>query len=104
MIAAALSFVISAVFAAVMAQRWAARRQPYQAAWAIGLGMFAVAAAAGLARQIAGVSELDYKVFYLFGAILNVAWLSLGTIHLLAPRRVGTWAVWVLVLFTVLGV
>ncbi|MDE3112278.1 MAG: hypothetical protein KGK34_04980 [Chloroflexota bacterium] len=104
MIAAALSFVISAVFAAVMAQRWSRRGRAYQAAWAIGFGMFAVAAAAGLARQLSGVTDLNYRVFYLFGAVLNVAWLSLGTIHLLTPPRVARWATWVVIVFTVLGV
>ncbi len=104
MIAATLSFVISAIFSALMAQRWSRRRHPYQAAWAIGFGMFAVAAGAGLVRQVSVVTELNYKVFYLFGAILNVAWLSLGTIHLLTPQRTGRWATWALVVFTVLGV
>ncbi len=104
MIAAALSLVISAVFAALMAQRWSRRHHAYQAAWAIGFGMFAVASGAGLTRQLAGVTEVDYKVFYLFGAILNVAWLSLGTIHLLTPPAVRRWATWTLIVFTVLGV
>ncbi len=104
MIAAALAFVISAVFAGLMAQRWSRRRHSYQAAWAIGFGMFAVAAGAGLVRQLFGVTEVDYKVFYLFGAILNVAWLALGTIHLLTSQGTRRWATWALVVFTVLGV
>ncbi len=104
MIAATLSVVVSASFAAILAQRWSRRHRPHEAAWAIGLAMFAVAAAAGLARQLGGVTELDYKVFYLFGAVLNVAWLSLGTIHLLAPGRVSRWATWALLAFTLIGV
>ncbi|MBU6423347.1 MAG: hypothetical protein KGJ98_03335 [Chloroflexota bacterium] len=104
MTAATLSFVVSAVFCVYLAVRWSSRRRPYLGAWAIGFGMFALASLAGLVRQIAGVTELDYKVFYLFGAILNVAWLALGTIYLLTPPRVARWSTWVLVAFTVVGV
>lgn len=98
--AAGLSVLVSAVFAAVMARRWASRRRAYQAAWTVGLAMFAVAAAAGLARQIAGATEIEYRLFYLFGAILNVAWLGLGTGYLHAPRA-ARWAMWGLVAFSV---
>jgi hypothetical protein len=30
-----------------------------------------------------------YRAFYLFGAVLNVAWLALGTVWLFAPRKVA---------------
>src|SRR5438552_15641207 len=85
-----------------MAQRWMARRRGHQAAWAIGLAMFAVAAAAGFARQASGATELDYRLFYVFGAILNVAWLALGTMFLLAPRM-ARWALWAVIAFTVVA-
>lgn len=104
MVAASLSVLVSAVFAGVMAQRWSVRRRRYQAAWAIGLTMFAVAAAAGVAARIGGASETEYRVFYLFGAILNVAWLSLGTLHLLAPPRIARWATWAVVGLTLVAI
>lgn len=103
MIAASLSVLVSAVFAAVMAQRWSMRRRAHQAAWAIGLAMFAVAAGAGVAARIGGATDTGYRLFYLFGAILNVAWLSLGTLFLLVPPRVARWVTWALVAFTVLA-
>ncbi|MBI2766541.1 MAG: hypothetical protein HYX53_11610 [Chloroflexi bacterium] len=101
MIAASLSVVVSSVFAVVMARRWAARRRPYQAVWAIGLAMFAVAAAAGVLARLGGATETEYRVFYLFGAIANVAWLALGTLHLLTPARVARVSTWAVALFTV---
>ncbi len=103
MIAAGLSVAVSAAFASVMAQRWTRRHRPHQAAWAIGLAMFAVAAAAGFARQAFGATELDYRLFYVFGAILNVAWLALGTVYLLAPVRVARWSMWAVVALTVIA-
>jgi hypothetical protein len=100
---AALSVVISAAFAIVMARRWSARRKPHEAAWAIGLAMFAVAAAAGVWRQSAGPTDLNYGVFYLFGAILNVAWLAQGTLYFHVPARVARASLWALVAFSVLA-
>lgn len=104
MIAAALSVAVSAVFSGVLARRWPGRRRPHEAAWAVGLAMFAVAAAGGLARQLSGVTELNYKTFYLFGALLNVPWLALGTLFLLAPRTVARRVLWGLVAFSALCV
>lgn len=98
-IAATLSAIVSAVFALVMALRYARRRRPYQLAWTIGLAMFSVAAVAGVLARSSGATETEYRVFYLFGAILNVAWLALGTAYLLVPRLARR-AVWVVVVFT----
>lgn len=104
MIAATLSVFVSAVFAAVMARRWSARRRPHQLAWAIGLGMFAVAAAAGVLARVGGATETEYRLFYLFGAIVNVAWLALGTLYLLTSARIARWAMWAVVALTVVAV
>ncbi len=79
--------VLAIVFALFVLSQWVRKRKPYQLVWGIGLLMFALAAGAGLVARTSGVGEADYRVFYLFGAILNVAWLGLGTVYLLAPRR-----------------
>ena len=39
--------------------------------------------------EAAGWSSPSFRAFYLFGAILNVPWLALGTVFLLAGRRIG---------------
>lgn len=54
--------------------------------WAIGLGMF------GVASFCDGILELTYSEFafigwYLFGAILNAAWIGQGTLFLLVRKR-----------------
>jgi len=101
-IAAVLSAVVSAVFAGVLALRYARRRRPHQLVWTIGLAMFTLAAAAGVLARSGGATEAEYRLFYLFGAILNVAWLALGTTYLLAPRAARR-ALWGLLAFTVLA-
>jgi hypothetical protein len=100
--AAALSALVSAAFAAVMAARYLRRRRAHQLAWTIGLAMFAAAAVAGALARVGGATETEYRVFYLFGAILNVAWLALGTLFLLVPR-IARWAVWGVVALTVIA-
>lgn len=58
--------------------------------WSIALAQFGVATGA-MAWGIAfGWTPLIYRIFYLTGAVLNVAWLALGTVWLLAPRVVAT--------------
>jgi hypothetical protein len=51
--------------------------------------MFTVASASLWVAAVAGWSEPTFRVFYLFGAILNVPWLALGTVELLGGPRWG---------------
>ena len=78
--------VIAAVFA-LATWRAARPRDTALRIWSIAIAQFAVACAA-LAWGIAlGWTPLVYRAFYLFGAVLNVAWLALGTVWLSVPRR-----------------
>src|SRR4029453_17357432 len=73
----------SAAFAAAVLRQYAARRRPYQLAWGIALAVFAVASLALTVGVTAGWTPLSFKLYYLFGAVLNVPWLALGTVLLL---------------------
>jgi hypothetical protein len=94
----------SAAFAVAVLRQYAARRRPHQLAWGIALSMFAVASLALTAGVAAGWTPLSFKVYYLFGAILNVPWLALGTVELLASRPVARAYLAGLAAFTVLSV
>jgi len=74
----------SAAFAVAVLRQYAARRRPYQLAWGIALSMFTVASLALMAGVVAGWTPVSFKLYYLFGAVLNVPWLALGTVELLA--------------------
>jgi hypothetical protein len=89
----------SAAFAAAVLRQYARRRRPHQLAWGIALTMFAVAAGV-----TAGWTPPLFKVYYLFGAVLNVPWLALGTVLLLGRRGVGRAYAAGLAAFTVLSV
>jgi hypothetical protein len=79
--------IVATAFAGVVLRQYGAHRRTYQLMWTTGFAMFAIAAFSGYLARSGGTTETEYRFFYLFGAILNVAWLALGTLYLLAPRR-----------------
>ena len=81
-----LTAAVAAAFAVAVAASYARSRRDALLAWAIGMAMFAIAAAAGALAQSGGATETEYRVFYVFGGIMNVAWLALGTTLLVSPR------------------
>ena len=103
MIVVVLAAAVSALFATVVLRQYVTQRKTYQLMWAIGLFLFAAAAAAGALARSTGATATEYRVFYLFGAILNVAWLGLGTIYLLAGRRWATGSLVAVALLSVVG-
>ena len=94
----------SAAFAAAVLRQYAARHRPYQLAWGIALSMFTVASLALTVGVVAGWTPLSFKLYYLFGAMLNVPWLALGTVELLAGHTVQRAYLAGLAVFTVLSV
>jgi hypothetical protein len=81
--------LVALAFALFTLERWLSRRRRYDLAWTVALGLFALAAASLAAGAQAGWSGATFRVFYLFGAIVNVPVLALGTVYLLADRRAG---------------
>ena len=53
------------------------------------MALFAVASLALWWAEGRGWSNGSFRVFFAFGAIVNVPWLALGTVYLLAGPRVG---------------
>jgi hypothetical protein len=100
----AISAIVAAVFALVVLRQYSGHRKTYQLMWATGFAMFAVAAFAGYLAQSSGATETEYRLFYLFGAILNVAWLAVGTMYLLAPRQWANASLAVVVLLSAVSV
>ena len=94
---------VGGAFAAVVARQYLRRRKPYQAIWAVALAMFAVAAFFETAGQAVGWSDPTYKGYYLFGGLLNVGWLGLGSLLLLTSPRAGRIATIVMVLISIVA-
>lgn len=100
---AGLAALLSLVFALTVGARWITRRRLPFACWGVGLLIFAAAAAAQSFGESHGFADhvTVYRLFYLLGGALGVVYLALGTLYLMAPRRVAHAFALVLAAFTV---
>src|SRR3989304_3034390 len=81
------SALVSLLFAAAVFDQYLARRKPYQLVWTVGLLCYGVATAMEFGAWAFGLSTPVYRLWYLFGAVFGAAYLGMGTIYLLFPRR-----------------
>jgi hypothetical protein len=88
---AAAATLLALAFALSTFERWLDRRRRHELAWTISLLMFAAGSAALWVGAAKGFDPVSFRAFYLFGAVLNVPWLALGTVYLLAGRKAGDW-------------
>jgi hypothetical protein len=79
--------LVSGYFSWLLGVQFSSRRRPNLLAWSVALGMFSLASAAAAYGGLFDWSPLAFRTYYLFGAVLNVPALALGTLYLLAPRR-----------------
>jgi len=84
--------MVSGVFSASLIRQFLRRHGPHQLAWGTALATFAAASLFAALGMIAGWSAPVFRAYYLFGALVNVPILALGTIYLYFPRRVGHFA------------
>jgi Ca2+/Na+ antiporter len=65
------------------------RPRPHKLLWTLGLLFYGLAAGADFLGVVSGWTVGEYKAWYYFGGVLTAAFLGLGSLYLLAPRRVG---------------
>ncbi|HEX2088451.1 MAG TPA: hypothetical protein VHI54_00760 [Actinomycetota bacterium] len=82
-----IAFAVALYFAIQLARRYASRRREFEGVWAIALIMYAVASLAMFAGVIDTWSPAEFRAYWLLGAVLNVPFLFLGEVYLLAKRR-----------------
>jgi len=85
----ALACALGAAFSVVVWGRWLRSRRPAFAAWGVGLAIFSAAALTQAMGQAGGFTVPLFRAFYILGGVLGVIYLALGTVYLMAPRRVG---------------
>jgi hypothetical protein len=91
-LAAALAAVVAAACTGVVALRLArarSRRAPL-IAWTIGFALFTVASVALLDGAARGWSDVPFRIYYLAGGVLVVAYLAVGELLLVLPGRTVT--------------
>ncbi|MGH2709853.1 MAG: hypothetical protein ACRDH9_01435 [Actinomycetota bacterium] len=91
--------LISFVFGLHLMIRSGRRRAWFEGVWGLAMLMFAVASGALVLGVGDGWSPAEFRMYWLFGAVLNVPYLALGEAYLLIKQR------WVshLLLLVVLG-
>ena len=65
------------------------RPRPHLSAYTAGMAMFTIAVWALFSGLAWGWSGFNYRVFFLFGGVLNIPLLALGSVFLSVSRRVG---------------
>lgn len=81
--------LVACAFALITFDRWHRRGQAHELAWTIALVLFACGSLALWWAETTGWTLIIFRIFFLTGAVLNVAWLALGTIYLLAGTKIG---------------
>lgn len=85
----AVAAIAASLFAADLWQNYRHNPRPHVAAYATGMSMFALATWALFAGVTLGWTGPLYRTFFLFGAILNIPFLALGSMFLVVGRRSG---------------
>src|SRR5438105_10878260 len=70
-------------------ERWLAHGRRHELAWTLALALFAIGATFLWAGASTGWTLAVFRGFYLFGAVVNVPVLAVGTVYLLGGRRAG---------------
>ena len=81
--------LVACAFALLTFDRWQVRSQPHELAWTIAMTLFAIGSLALWWAEATGWTIFVFRVFFVSGAVLNVGWLALGTIYLLAGTTTG---------------
>jgi len=85
----ALTAILGLVFTWLVFSQWLTRRKPHQAAWSVGLLMYAVAALMEAVSEYRGVWDPTVYRIYIVLAASMVGFLGLGSFYLIAKKKTG---------------
>ena len=80
--------LVACAFVGATHERWLLRRQRQYLAWSVSLTMFFLAAGALAWGSAVGWSPFAFRLFFAFGAVLNVPFLALGQLYVQIERRI----------------
>jgi hypothetical protein len=98
-----IAAAVSSVFAVLLLLQYSKKRKIQQLAWGVSMAMFALASFVVMYGTSQGWDPTSYKIFYLFGAMLNVPWLALGSIALLNKRELTMSALVLVAVLSIFG-
>jgi hypothetical protein len=86
---AAVAATAASFFASDLWRDYRRRPRPHIAAYGTGMTMFAVASWALFIGLTFGWTGAVYRIFFLFGAVLNIPFLALGSMFLVVGKKAG---------------
>ena len=86
---ALLAAVASTAFFADLVRSYRSKPRPHTAAYMMGIGFFAIATWALYVGLATGWTSASYRTFFLFGGIVNIPVLALGSMFLVVGKRAG---------------
>ena len=96
--------IVSAVFAILVLGQYIERKKMHQLMWGIALALWTLGVGAEFLATLGDWSVWTYRAYYIAGALLIPAWLGLGTLYLVAPRRVADLALGIVAILSVIGI
>ena len=90
---------VALVFAAQLGRGGASGRRSYRAFWAVAMLMYCAASISVVAVSLKKKTRVEFQIFWVLGAVLNVAFLAAGEIDLLSRRRRLAGALWLALIF-----
>lgn len=95
--------LVACAFASILFRQYRERRRMYQLVWTASLLMGGLAGLSFVLFLETDRSAFFFKAYYLFGALLMAAYLGLGSVYLLAPRRMAHMVAAALVVLSLVG-
>jgi hypothetical protein len=83
---AATAALVSFAFAGCTFERWLLKRRSYELTWTLAMLTFSLGAWSLAWGSSAGWNAANFRMFYVFGAIVNVPLLAVGQVELLTRR------------------
>ena len=91
--------IVALVFAAQLGGGFASGRRSRRSLWAVAMLMYSVASIAVALGALDGWTPLEFEIYWVLGAVLNVAFLAAGEIDLLSRNRSVLVVLWLLLIF-----
>ena len=98
-----ITAILAVIFAASLADQYVARRQPYHLVWTATLMLISAAMVLWFVRELLGLSDWIYRLWYLSGPMLVPAYLGTGVLYMTAPRTIAHRFMAVLLVITVVA-
>jgi hypothetical protein len=95
--------IVAVVFAVTLFRRFARSRSIAHLAWGIAMAMYAIASFAVAGGTYGGWDRTLFKIYWLFGAMLNVPYLALGSLALLRKAPLTWLAMLIVAVATIYG-